>query len=76
MEVLFVALAMFFNWSLKYLSPTLVSVIKLFQPVLSTVWAFLLLSERPSLNQLVGGVVVITGILLYIRHKDSTQSAR
>ncbi|MCR5826090.1 MAG: DMT family transporter, partial [Oscillospiraceae bacterium] len=44
-----------FNWSLKYLSPTLVSVIKLFQPVFSTTWAFLLLSELPSLNQLIGG---------------------
>ncbi len=61
-----------FNWSFKYLSPTLVSVIKLFQPVLSTTWAFLLLSERPSANQLIGGIVVISGIFLYIRHKDST----
>lgn len=64
-----------FNWSFKYLSPTLVSVIKLFQPVLSATWAFLLLSELPSVNQLLGGIVAILGIFLYVRHKDAVQSA-
>ena len=64
-----------FNWSLKYLSPTLVAICKLFQPVFSTVWAFLLLAELPALNQLLGGIVVILGIFLYIRHKDSGKQA-
>lgn len=64
-----------FNWSLKYLSPTLVAVIKLFQPVLSTTWAFLLLSELPTVNQLVGGVIVILGIFLYVSHKGSAAPA-
>ena len=60
-----------FNWSFKYLSPTLVAVIKLFQPVLSATWALLLLSELPTVNQVVGGAVVILGIYLYIKHKDA-----
>ena len=60
-----------FNWAFKYLSPTLVAVIKLFQPVLSTTWALLLLSELPAVNQVVGGAVVILGIYLYIKHKDA-----
>jgi len=64
-----------FNWSFKYLSPTLVSVIKLFQPVLSTTWAFFLLSELPALNQVLGGAVSILGILLYIRHRDAARRA-
>ena len=64
-----------FNWSLKYLSPTLVAICKLFQPVFSTAWAFLLLAELPALNQLLGGIVVILGIFLYIRHKDSGKQA-
>ena len=63
-----------FNWSLKYLSPTLVAIIKLFQPVFSTTWAFLLLSELPAVNQLAGGMVVILGIYLYVRHKDTARS--
>jgi len=60
-----------FNWSFKYLSPTLVSVIKLFQPVLATAWAFLLLSELPTANQLVGCAMLTAGIFIYIRHKDA-----
>ena len=58
-----------FNWSLKYLSPTLVAVVKLFQPVLAATWAFLLLSELPTANQLLGGVIVMLGIFVYVRHK-------
>ena len=64
-----------FNWSLKYLSPTLVAICKLFQPVFSTAWAFFLLSELPAPNQLLGGAVVILGIFLYIRHKDGEKRA-
>ena len=64
-----------FNWSFKYLSPTLVAIIKLFQPVFSTTWAFLLLSELPAVNQLIGGAVVILGIYLYVRHKDTAGAA-
>ncbi len=63
-----------FNWSFKYLSPTLVAVMKLFQPVLSTIWALLLLSELPAVNQVIGGAVVILGIYLYIKHKDAAGS--
>ena len=64
-----------FNWSFKYLSPTLVAVIKLFQPVFSTIWALFLFSELPTVNQLAGGVMVILGIFLYIRHKDTERIA-
>ena len=58
-----------FNWSFQYLSPTLVSITKLFQPMFSMVFALFLLGELPRANQLLGGVVVILGIFLYIRHK-------
>lgn len=59
-----------FNWALKYESPTLVAMIKIFQPVFSTTWALFLFKELPMWNQFAGGVVVIIGIFLYIRHKD------
>lgn len=63
-----------FNWSFKYLSPTLVTVLKLFQPVLATLWAFLLLAERPAANQLLGGAVLIAGVFLYIRSRSEART--
>ena len=62
-----------FNWSLKYLSPTLVAIVKLFQPVTATLWAFLLLSELPRPNQLIGGAIVILGIYVYVSHRGAEQ---
>lgn len=58
-----------FNWSLKYQSPTLVAMIKLFQPVFSTILGLVIFSELPLWNQFFGGIIVITGIFLYIKHK-------
>lgn len=58
-----------FNWSFKYVSPTLVAMIKLFMPVFAAIWALLLFKEIPSWNQLAGGVIVIIGIFLYINNK-------
>ena len=59
-----------FNWSLKYLNPTMVSICKLFQPVFAVVWGLMLFREVPGWNQLVGGVIVMGGIFLYIHSKD------
>ncbi len=61
-----------FNWSLKYLSPTLVAICKIFQPVFTVIWAYLLFHEVPAPNQWMGGIVVIAGIILYIRNKEKT----
>ena len=59
-----------FNYTLKYLSPALVSLCKIFQPVFTVTWAFLLFREVPVWNQAVGGIIVIAGIFLYIRYKN------
>ena len=63
-----------FNWTLKYLSPTVVSLTKIFQPVVTVIWALLLFREVPVWNQLVGGVIVIAGFFLYIRNKEPEQA--
>lgn len=59
-----------FNWSLKYVSPTLVAMIKLLGPVFATLWGIVLLHEIPVWNQILGGIVVIGGICLYIAAKE------
>lgn len=63
-----------YNWALKYLGATLVSMCRIFQPVFVAVWGLLLFSEVPSWNQLVGGVIVIFGIFLYIRNKQAAEN--
>ena len=58
-----------FTWSFKYVSPTLVTLAKLLIPVWGSLWGFLFLSELPALNHIIGGVIVIAGIVLYIKKK-------
>jgi drug/metabolite transporter (DMT)-like permease len=53
-----------YNWALKYVSPTYVSVSLLGEPVGSTMLAFLLLGEVPPTGALVGGPLVLAGILI------------
>ncbi|WP_324662652.1 DMT family transporter [Haloarcula sediminis] len=50
------------NWALAHLRSSVVSVSLLGEPVGSTLLAFLLLSEAPTLVTVVGGAVVLTGI--------------
>lgn len=54
-----------FNWAVKYQSPTLITIVKQLQPVLAVVWGLLIFAEVPLWNQLVGGIVLTGGIILY-----------
>ena len=58
-----------YNWSFRYVSPTLVAMIKIFMPVFASIWALILFRETPACNQLAGGAVVIIGIIMYIKNK-------
>ncbi|MCU0798700.1 MAG: DMT family transporter [Candidatus Thermoplasmatota archaeon] len=53
-----------YNWALKYVSPTFVSVSLLGEPIGSTILAFMLLGEDPSTGALIGGPLVLAGILM------------
>ncbi|MEH7331318.1 DMT family transporter [Neobacillus drentensis] len=55
-----------FNWSIKWLSTSTISMAILFEPVGATILAFFLLSENVVWTQILGGVVVIGGILLFV----------
>jgi len=61
-----------YNWALKYVSPTFVSVSLLGEPIGSTILAFALLGEEPSIGALVGGPLVLAGILM-VALKGSVQ---
>lgn len=53
-----------YNWALKYMPASLVSVTILGEPVGSAILAFFLLGETPSLITLLGGGLILLGIYI------------
>lgn len=62
-----------FNWALKYIPASLVSIALLGEPVGSTILAAILLHENPVFLELVGGVLILTGIYLSSRSGNSAE---
>ncbi len=52
------------NWALKYISPTMISVSLLGEPVGSSILAFLILNESPGIGALIGGPLILIGIII------------
>lgn len=57
-----------FNWLLKYLQATAVSMAVLGEPVFASLLAWLLLGERLSALQLGAGILILFGVWLFIRY--------
>jgi drug/metabolite transporter (DMT)-like permease len=53
-----------YNWALKFMPASLVSVTTLGEPIGSAILALLLLGETPSAITLVGGILILIGIYL------------
>jgi drug/metabolite transporter (DMT)-like permease len=51
-----------FNWALGYLSAAYVSITLLGEPVGSSILAYIILNEKPTLLKLIGGVLILVGI--------------
>lgn len=72
--MLFIALAFFcsilghtvYNYMVKYVSSTLISVSTLSEPIFASMMAMLIFNEVPSLYTLVGGIIIIAGIFYYL----------
>jgi drug/metabolite transporter (DMT)-like permease len=56
-----------FNWSLRYLSAAYVSITLLGEPIGSTILAYILLSETPTILKLFGAILILAGIYLASR---------
>lgn len=54
-----------FSWCLKYLPPTFVSAAKLCEPVIASTFAALLFREIPAALQILGAVIILTGVVSY-----------
>lgn len=53
-----------FNWSLKHLSASLVSITLLGEPIGSTILAMIFLKENPAVFEISGGVLILSGIVI------------
>lgn len=53
-----------FNWALRWVPPTLVTLVILFEPVLASVLAYWLFAEIPSGQVLLGAVVLLVGVAI------------
>lgn len=66
-----------YNWALRYVSATFITVTLLAEPIGATLLAIIFLSQVPSALRLAGGVCILAGILLAARGesrgKDPTE---
>lgn len=60
-----------FNWALRYLSAAYVSITLLGEPIGSTILAYFLLHEVPSLPKLLGAALILGGIFIASRQEAS-----
>ncbi len=62
-----------YNWALKYISTTFVSVTILIEPVAASIMAFGFFGEVPGLLAAIGASLVLAGIYLYGRAKAKAE---
>ena len=58
-----------YNWALRYLPVALVAVVTLGEPIGSSILAFIILKEAPSILQIIGGVLILAGIYVTSQKK-------
>ncbi len=61
-----------FNWALKKVRASLVSLLYLGEPVGATFLAFIVLQELPTFLQAGGGLIILTGLYLVLRSGNSS----
>lgn len=52
------------NYALAYLPATYVSLALQLEPILSTLFAYIIFSEAPGFLQIIGGIIIIAGVVL------------
>ena len=65
-----------YNWALKYLPATFVGVATLGEPIGSTILAYFILTEVPTLAKIGGGVLILAGIYVSSRAESAAGSEK
>lgn len=55
-----------FNWALRWLSTSTISMGIIFEPVGATILAYFIFDERVSASQWLGGTIILAGLFLFI----------
>ncbi|MDX2215087.1 MAG: DMT family transporter [Oculatellaceae cyanobacterium bins.114] len=55
-----------FNWAVRWVSPTLVTLVILAEPVGSGILGFLVFRENPGVIVLIGAVIILTGVAIAV----------
>ncbi|MGE7023720.1 DMT family transporter [Solibacillus cecembensis] len=55
-----------FNWSLKWVSTNVISIAILFEPIGAAILAIIIFNEYLTGTQILGGVIVLLGIMLFV----------
>lgn len=55
------------NWSMRWISPTVISLSLLFEPVIASFVGAIVFGEIPSINLLLGGLIILGGIGVFIK---------
>jgi drug/metabolite transporter (DMT)-like permease len=63
-----------FNWALKYVSAAFVSIALLGEPIGSSILALFILSEKPTILEIGGGVFILAGIYLASQSESKKNS--
>ncbi|MBD2461735.1 DMT family transporter [Oscillatoria sp. FACHB-1407] len=55
-----------FNWAVRWISPTLVTLVILAEPVGSGILGFIVFRENPGIRVLVGAVIILAGVAIAV----------
>ncbi|MBY0064116.1 MULTISPECIES: DMT family transporter [Priestia] len=58
-----------FNWLLKYVDATTISMAILGEPIGAIILAYFLLGEMTTISQLVGGMIVMISVMIFLKYK-------
>lgn len=64
-----------FNWALRYVEASVISGTVLAEPVVASVLAWFVLSERPGTATVIGGAIVLVGLFLLLRGRPASEPA-
>jgi drug/metabolite transporter (DMT)-like permease len=60
-----------FNWALRFIPATMVTIAVLGEPVGATILAFAILKEVPSIIEIIGGILILGGIIIAFSKSQS-----